>query len=210
MAAGRASRRQPAPLTPKQLALLTYVRDYLRRHGFVPTMQELGDAFGVSKVTIFEHISTLEKKGYLRRSRHKARSLRLNDNLSLPDERPTRLRLAGTIAAGRPIEAIEQPEVLDLEELFTSRHENFVLKVKGDSMIDEQIRDGDYVIVQKRETARNGELVVALLDNGEATLKRFYRDRDGVRLEAANPAYKPISAKSVRIQGVVVGVLRRY
>jgi repressor LexA len=210
MARGRASTPQPAPLTPKQLALFAYIRDYLRRNGFVPTMQELGEAFGVSKVTIYEHITALEKKGYLKRSRHKARSLRLNDAVSLPNERPTRLPLAGTIAAGKPIEAIEQAETLDLEELFASPHESFVLKVKGDSMIDEQIRDGDYVVVQKRETARNGELVVALLDNGEATLKRFYRDRDGVRLEAANPAYKPIIAKNVRIQGVVVGVLRRY
>jgi repressor LexA len=127
-----------------------------------------------------------------------------------PDERPTRLPLVGTIAAGRPIEAIEEREVLDLEELFVSPHQTFVLRVRGDSMIDDRICDGDYVVAEKRQTARDGETVVALLDNGEATLKRFYRERDGVRLEAANPNYQPIRTKHLQIQGVVVGVVRKY
>jgi repressor LexA len=173
-------------------------------------MQELADEFGVSKVTVFEHIAALQRKGYLRRSRHRARSLQLSEDIPFPDERPTRLPLVGKIAAGRPIEALETREVLDLEELVVSPHATFVLRVQGDSMIEDSIADGDFVVVEKRETARDGETVVALLEDGDATLKRFYRDPDGIRLQPANPAYKPIKTTNVQIQGVVVGVIRRY
>jgi repressor LexA len=203
-------RKVPPPLTPKQLRVLTFIRDFTHAHGYAPTMQELGDEFGVSKVTVFEHIGALQRKGYLRRSRHKARSLRLNRRIPLADERSTRLPLVGLIAAGAPIEAIEDREVLDLEEMFVSPHGVFVLRVRGDSMIGDNICDGDYVIVEKRETARDGETVVALLNGEEATLKRFYRTARGIRLEASNPAFEPIVTKDVQIQGVVVGVLRRY
>ena len=210
MPRARVSKRMPPPLTPKQLRVLTFIRDFTHARGYAPTMQELGDEFGVSKVTVFEHIAALQKKGYLRRSKHKARSLRLRGDIVFADERPTRLPLVGTIAAGLPIEAIEDREVLDLEEMFVSPHGNFVLRVRGDSMIGDNIADGDYVICEKRETARNGETVVALLVGEEATLKRFFRTSRGIRLEASNPAYEPILTKNVEIQGVVVGVLRRY
>ncbi len=203
-------KKTPPPLTPKQLRVLTFIRDFTHARGYAPTMQELGDEFGVSKVTVFEHIAALQRKGYLKRSKHKARSLRLSDNIAFADERPTRMPLVGTIAAGLPIEAIEDQEVLDFEEMFVSPHGNFVLRVRGDSMIEDNIADGDYVIVAKRETARDGETVVALIEGEEATLKRFYRTPKGIRLEAANPAYEPIITKNVQIQGVVVGVLRRY
>ena len=203
------SKRRRASLTPKQLRVLIFIRDFSHAKGYAPTMQEVADEFGVSKVTAFEHIAALQKKGYLRRSRHKARSLQLSPGIDFPDERPTRMPLVGTIAAGCPIEAIEQPEVLDLEEMFVSSHGNFVLRVRGDSMIDDQICDGDYVIAERRETARDGETVVALLDEGEATLKRFYRERGRIRLQPANPAYEPIYTRNVRIQGVVVGILRK-
>ncbi len=206
----RRIKKRLGQLTPKQLRVLTLIRDYSKARGYAPTMQELADEFGVSKVTVFEHIGALQKKGYLKHARHRARSLQLNDAIRFPDERATRLPLVGVIAAGRPIEAIEDREALDLEELFVSPHETFVLRVRGDSMVDDQIRDGDFVVVEKRETARDGETVVALLDNGEATLKRFYRETDGVRLQPANPSYKPIKTKGVRLQGVVVGVVRRY
>jgi repressor LexA len=193
------------------MRVLTFIRDYSHAKGYAPTMQELADEFGVSKVTVFEHISALQRKGYLRRSRHKARSLRLSAGIDFPDERPTRLPLVGTIAAGRPIEAIEDRQAIDLEEIFTARGTpRFVLKVRGDSMIDEQIRDGDFVVIEQRPTARDGETVVALLADGEATLKRFYRDREGIRLQPANPEYAPIVTRDVSIQGVVVGVLRKY
>ncbi len=197
-------------LTPKQLRVLTFIRDYSNAHGYAPTMQELADEFGVSKVTVFEHIAALHKKGYLRRTRHRARSLQLKGDIPFPDERATRLRLVGTIAAGRPIEAVEDREVLDLEELFVSPAETFVLKVRGDSMVEDNICDGDFVVCEKRATARDGETVVALLESGEATLKRLYHDADGIRLQPANPKYAPLKTRQVQVQGVVVGVVRRY
>ncbi len=206
----RSQNKPRSALTPKQLRILVYIRDYANARGYVPTMQEVADEFGISKVTVFEHISALQKKGYLKRSRHKARSLRLSEDIPFPDQRPTRLPLRGTIAAGRPIEAIETPEVLDLEELFVSPDETYVLRVEGDSMVEDRICDGDYVVVARRPTARDGQTVVALLDNGEATLKRFYREPDGIRLQPANPNYKPIKAKHVEIQGVVIGLVRKY
>jgi repressor LexA len=206
----KSPKHQHASLTPKQLRVLTFIRDFSNARGYAPTMQELADELDVSKVTVFEHIAALQKKGFLRRSRHKARSLRLSEGIDFPDERPTLLPLVGTIAAGKPIEAIEQPEALDLEEVFVSSRGNFVLRVRGDSMIEDHISDGDYVVVEKRETARDGEMVVALLDNGEATLKRIYRTPGGARLQPSNPAYTPLVTKDVRIQGVVVGVLRKY
>lgn len=206
-------------LTPKQLHILTRVRDLRLARGYSPTMQELADELGVSKVTVFEHIEALIKKGALLREPNKARSLALSPAVRLPDEaRTTRLPYVGTIAAGLPIEAVEDRQYLDLEELFAGRGSKaagepgttFVLRVRGDSMIDEQIRDGDYVIIQRRNTARNGETVVALLDNGEATLKKFYREHGQIRLQPANDKYEPIIVKDVKIQGVVVGVIRKY
>jgi repressor LexA len=212
-------------LTPKQLHILTRIRDLRLARGYSPTMQELADELGVSKVTIFEHVEALIKKGALLREPNKARSLELSPEVQLPDEeRGTRLPFVGTIAAGSPIEAVEDRQYVDLEELFVRKPgatgagvgsgpapgSTFVLKVRGDSMIDEQIRDGDFVVAERRETARNGETVVALLDNGEATLKKFYRERGQVRLQPANEKYEPIIVKSCRIQGVVVGVIRRY
>ena len=199
-----------ARLTPKQLRILTLIRDFQRKHGYSPTMQELADVLGVTKVTVFEHVSGLEKKGLLRRSRHRARSLELTSRVAFPDESQARLRLVGHIAAGVPIEAVENEEEIDLQDLFESRGGAFVLKVRGDSMIDEQIRDGDYVICERRETARNGETVVALLDDGEATLKKFYKEGSRFRLQPANPQFKPIIVDHVQIQGVVMGVLRSY
>ena len=197
-----------ARLTPKQLRILTLIRDYQRKHGYSPTMQELADTLGVTKVTVFEHVTGLEKKGLLRRSRHRARSLELTSRVEFPDEAPHRLRLVGHIAAGVPIEAVENQEDLDLAELFESRSGAFVLQVRGNSMIDEQIRDGDFVICERRDTARNGETVVALLDDGDATLKKFYKEGSRVRLQPANPDFKPIYVETVRIQGVVMGVVR--
>jgi repressor LexA len=173
-------------------------------------MQELADILDVTKVTVFEHVTGLEKKGLLRRLRHRARSLELTSRVEFPDEQGGRLPLVGHIAAGSPIEAIQNQDDLDLQELFNSRQGAFVLKVRGNSMIDEHIRDGDYVVCEKRDTARNGETVVALLDDGEATLKKFFKEGNRVRLQPANPEFKPIYSENVRIQGIVMGVLRSY
>ena len=205
------SRQVSGRLTPRQLEILTRIRDYQRNHGYSPTMQELADALGKSKITIFEHVDALVRKGFLRRLPHKARSLELAADVRFPDERATLLPLVGRIAAGMPIEAIENAERLDLEEMFAARGDTFVLRVSGESMIDEQIRDGDYVIAERRATARNGETVVALVRGGEATLKKFYREKNRIRLQPANEAFEPIfvEPEDVQIQGIVVGVIRR-
>ena len=197
-------------LTPKQLRILTLIRDYQRRHGYSPTMQELADVLGVTKVTVFEHVVGLEKKGLLRRSRHRARSLQITEKASFPDDAKGALPLMGYIAAGAPIEAIENPEVIEPGQVFAQARNAFVLEVRGDSMIDEQIRDGDLVVVERCETAPNGATVVALLEGGEATLKKFYREGKRIRLQPANPAYKPLYPDEVQIQGVVIGVMRTY
>jgi repressor LexA len=197
-------------LTPKQLRLLTLIWDYQHKHGYSPTMQELADVLGVTKVTVFEHVVGLEKKGLLRRSKHRARSLELTSRVEVPDDARSSMPLVGHIAAGAPLEAIESPETIGLEALFNAPEGVFALKVRGDRMIDEQIRDGDLVVVERRETARNGETVVALLDNDEATLKKFYREKGRIRLQPANPDFPPIYVDHLRIQGIVVGVLRTY
>jgi repressor LexA len=200
-------------LTPRQLDVVVAIRNYRHLNGYAPTMQELADQLGTSKVTIFEHVGALERKRVIRRDKHKARSLEIIAEDRLPDEnRSTKLPLLGNIAAGSPIEAIENREEIDLEQMFQSRTGVYVLRVRGESMIDDHLCDGDYVVIERRETARNGEQVVALLDSGEATLKRFYREGGKIRLQPANRAMEPriVNADQCRIQGVVIGVLRSY
>ncbi|MDP7029799.1 MAG: transcriptional repressor LexA [Phycisphaerales bacterium] len=207
---------QTPNLTPKQLHIAQLVRDGRVAHGYSPTMQELADDLGVSKVTVFEHVGALIKKGVLQREPNKARSLSLADGVSLPDEsHALRFPLVGRIAAGHPIEQYEQSDTLDLEHVFGprvgERGATFALQVTGDSMQDEGILDGDYVIVRRASTARQGERVVALLPDGETTLKSFFRQPDGqIRLQPANDAFEPIIVKQCVIQGIVVGVMRRY
>lgn len=200
-------------LTPRQVDVVVAIRNYRHLHGYAPTMQELADQLGTSKVTIFEHVGALEKKRVLRRDKHKARSLEIASDDRLPDEdRATKLPLLGNIAAGSPIEAVENREELDLETLFSSRHGVYVLKVRGDSMIEDHLCDGDFVVIERRNTARNGEQVVALLDTGEATLKRFYREGSKIRLQPANKTMEPriVDSDRCKVQGVVIGVLRSY
>ena len=200
-------------LTPRQLDVLVAIRDYRYLNGVAPTMQELADQLGTSKVTIFEHVGALEKKGLLRRDKHKARSLEITCDDLLPDEeRCTKLPLLGNIAAGSPIEAVESREELDLEQLYSRPNGVFVLRVRGESMIEDHLCDGDYVVIERRETARDGDQVVALLDNGEATLKRYYREGRFIRLQPANSTMQPrtVPADQLKVQGVVIGVLRSY
>ena len=197
------------PATPRQAEILIFIRDYTYRLGYSPTYEEIADQFGITKVTVFEHLTALEERGLVRRDKHKARSLELARHLQLPDERPSCLPLVGRIAAGAPIEAIENREAIDLESLFASKQGTYVLEVKGDSMIDDQIADGDFVVVERRETPRNGETVVALLPDGDATLKRFHRESGRIRLQPANPKYEPLFVDSVKIQGVVIGIIRK-
>lgn len=202
--------RATRPATPRQAEILTFIRDYQHKNGYSPTYDEIAEQFGISKVTVFEHLTILEERGLLRREKHKARSLLLADHLELPDERPSCLPLAGRIAAGRPIEAVQDREVIDLESIFESPHGVYCLQVVGDSMIDDHIEDGDFVVVENRKTPSNGEMVVARLpEDDEVTLKRFYREKNRIRLQPANKAYEPIFATNVQIQGVVIGVIRR-
>src|SRR5437667_885205 len=210
----QAQGRSRMNLTPRQLDVLVAIRNYRHLHGYSPTMQELADQLGTSKVTIFEHVGALEKKRVLRRDKHKARSLEITSDDLLPDEeRATKLPLLGSIAAGSPIEAVENREELDLEQLFQSRNGVYVLRVRGDSMIDDHLCDGDFVVIERRENARNGEQAVALLDTGEATQKRFYKEGGNrIRLQPANKSMEPrvVDADRCRVQGVVIGVLRSY
>ena len=206
----RKNRPSEPRLTPRQMQILIFIRDFRRSHGYSPTMQELADELDITKVTVFEHVETLIDKGLLRRVAHKARSLELTSDFRFPDERPTLIPLVGRIAAGAPIEAIEDAESLDLEALFAGRPRRFVLQVQGESIIDEPIRDGDLVIAEKREEIRDGDTVVAVLPDGEATLKKLYREKNRIRLQPANPDYKPIYTPDLDVQGVVIGVIRRY
>ncbi len=203
-------------LTPRQLRIVQLIRDHRITHGYSPTFQELAEELSISKVTVFEHVEALIKKGVLDREPNKARSLSIRDDVVIPDEtQPLTFPLVGRIAAGYPIEKYAQTDRLDLEDLFGprlgQRGGTFALTVDGDSMKDEGILHGDYVIIERRTTARNGERVVALLPNGETTLKTFFQESNGrIRLQPANEEFEPIFVKDCNIQGVVIGVLRRY
>jgi len=199
-------------VTPRQLDILRLIRDFRSNRGFSPTMQELADRLGVSKVTVFQHLEALVEKGLIRKSRHKARSLALTNRVEFQDQHDQTLPLLGYIAAGAPIEAIQAEEKLEVPSMFRKPGQNFVLRVRGDSMLDEQIRDGDFVIVDSGSQPKNGQTVVALLENGEVTLKRFYREGTRIRLQPANEAYEAlyVPANELTVQGVVIGILRKY
>ncbi len=202
-------------LTPKQLRILQLIRDWRVRRGYSPTMQELADEIGVSKVTVFEHVEALIKKGALIREPNKARSLSIADGIAVPDEaRPLRFPLVGRIAAGNPIERVANEEEIDLADVIGAapgrQESTFALKVEGDSMRDEGILDGDYVLIERTQVAQNGDKVVALLPDGSTTLKTFYKEDDHIRLQPANPSFDPIRVKFCQVQGIVKGVVRRY
>ena len=202
-------------LTPKQLRILQLIRDWRVRRGFSPTMQELADEIGVSKVTVFEHVEALIKKGALVREPNKARSLSIAEGIAVPDEsRPLRFPLVGKIAAGYPIEKVADQDEIDLGEVLGARkgrgESTFALKVEGDSMRDEGILSGDYVLVERTETARNGDRVVALLPDGQTTLKTYFKEDVHIGLQPANPSFDPIKVKFCTVQGIVKGVVRRY
>jgi len=204
-------------LTPKQIEIFRLIRDARMSQGFSPTLQELAAQLGVSRVTVHEHVEQLIKKGALTRETNKARSLSVAEDFALPDEMHDGVSfpLVGRIAAGYPIERLQDDESLNLESFFGPRTGSvgatFALQVEGESMQDEGIFDGDYVIIERRNTARNGERVVALLPEGESTLKTFFKEKDGrIRLQPANEAFDPIIVDDCQIQGVVIGVLRRY
>jgi repressor LexA len=198
-------------LTRRQKEILDFVTRFIDDNGYSPTLQEIGAAFGLSSVaTVHKHVSNLARKGYLRRGWNQNRSLEVSPQGGQVGA--AELPLLGRVAAGVPIEAIEDPETLAVPEYLTGRKPTFVLQVRGDSMIEEQIRDGDYIVVEERDSAENGELVVALLGGEEATLKKLYRENGHIRLQPANPQVEPlvVPEEEVRVRGVVVGMIRRY
>ena len=200
-------------LTRRQRHVLNFVARFIEERGYCPSYEEIGEGMGLSSLaTVHKHIITLESKGFLRRGEHQSRSLELGPKFAQERRRArSALPLLGRIAAGRPVEAVENPETLSLAD-FTGSKDVFVLQVRGDSMVDEHIVNGDYILVEKSEAAHDGEIVVALVDGVDATLKRFYREGDRVRLQPSNASMQPIvvPAGSVRVQGRVIGVLRRY
>jgi len=198
-------------LTPRQAEILAYITEYSEEFGYAPTLQEIGARFDLSSVaTVHKHVSHLVDKGYLRRERRNAS----RDLEVVADEGGglARIPLLGTVAAGRPIEALEEQETVRLPEEWLGRGRTYALRVRGDSMIEEQIRDGDTVVVEARETARNGETVIALVDGDSVTVKQYYREGAQIRLQPANPSVPVLRfpEERVRVQGVVIGVLRRF
>ncbi len=199
-------------LTPRQQEVLRLVERFTEEHGYSPTLEEIAERLGVTKVTVFHLLERLKRKQAIRRGRYQARSVELVNPRGPADFFPgaDEMPLKGRIAAGQPIEAVETPDTVRFSDMFPAQKGRYVLKVQGDSMIEEHICDGDYVIIQPRRNAHNGEVVVALLENGEATLKRFFKEEGRVRLQPANPHLKPLYVDDVQILGVVVGVLRKY
>jgi repressor LexA len=199
-------------LTRRQKEILDYLGRHIDRKGYAPTIEEIGDHFGLSSLaTVHKHLTNLQEKGLIKRAWNRSRALEL-----VPTQvavRAIELPLLGRVAAGTPIEAVQSTETIFVPEDMVGKKSTYVLQVKGDSMIEEQIRDGDYVIVEDRTTAHDGEMVIALLEGENVTLKKLYREGGGtVRLQPANSRMKPIFVDQdhVRVQGVVIGVLRKY
>jgi repressor LexA len=204
-------------ITKRQRHVYDFISDFVQRNQYSPSFEEIGAGLGLSSLaTVHKHISNLEKKGLLSRDYNRSRSIdllppkgRLKQAMSVNSG--VVLPLLGRIAAGQPIEAIERPETISLADFVRSK-EVFVLEVRGDSMQDEHILNNDYVLVEKTKIAHNGDIVVALIEGTDATLKRFYREGDKIRLQPSNAKMKPIivPAADVEIQGRVIGVLRKY
>ena len=215
-------------LTKRQYRVLAFLDSFVRRNGYCPSYDEVRKALGLASLaTVHKHMNTLQRKGYIRRDPNRSRSIEVIDRRPMieadalsakgehdpgPMYRAESLPLLGRIAAGRPLEAFASQEALSLQE-FVGNKNVYVLQVKGDSMIEDHICDGDYVVVESTSAADNGDTVVALVQGNEATLKRFYREKDGrLRLQPANPSMAPIFMEQgeLEIQGRVIGVLRKY
>lgn len=201
-------------LYKRQKQILDFLRQYIQAHGTGPTLREIGDAMGVNSLaTVHEHLETLQVKGMIKRKPGKNRTIEIvGDYATEGHLKSMTVPILGFIAAGSPLEPYTDPNAsIGIPPSFaTGRKRVYVLQVRGESMIEEQIRDGDYVVVEEADHAKDGEIVVALLDNGMATLKRFYKEATRIRLEPANSTMSPIFVKNVRIQGKVVGLIRKF
>jgi len=201
------------PLTKRQSEILKYLQEHIRDRGYAPSFEEIAEHFTFqSLATVHEHLTNLERKGYIHRTHNESRAIEV-----LPprgQSGATEIPLLGKVAAGSPIESITSNETIAVpDQLLPRRGPNYALQVQGESMIDEHIMDGDYVVVHGKQAADNGEMVIALVNGSEATVKRYYREQGGwIRLQPANPAMQPMrfQERDVLIQGVVVGVIRKY
>jgi repressor LexA len=200
------------PITARHRRVLDYIKEYFEVNREAPTIAEIGKEFGMTSSASAHHVvSTLERQGLIRRIPNVSRGIELIEE-DTPEEKYV-IPLLGVVAAGAPIEAVLNYETVCIPRDMMQEGRMFALRVRGDSMIDEQIRDNDFIILQSQQTAENGQTVVALIDGSDATLKRFYGNRNQVRLEPANPNYEPIVVRPpqrVQIQGIVVGVIRKY
>lgn len=198
---------QSTKLTERQLQIYQFLKDKIINRGYGPTVREIGDAFNIrSPNGVMGHLRALERKGLITRQSHISRSIQLCDN----SQKPANVPLAGLLTPGAPIALPpEDSSQVDFSSFFDS-DENYCLRVKGNSMIDAQIHEGDYVIVKKQDTCQQGEIVVALINDTEATLKRFFQEENRIRLEPANVTMAPIYSDNVKILGVVKGVIRKY
>ncbi|PJA02326.1 hypothetical protein COX73_01380 [bacterium (Candidatus Gribaldobacteria) CG_4_10_14_0_2_um_filter_36_18] len=193
-------------LTPRQKQVFEYIKKFAKKKGHFPIQKEIGKHFRLVKSTVHQHIETLKEKGYLN---NQARAIEITENKKPSDL--VEIPLLGTIAAGEPIEAIEEKETIEVPKSQLSKSgEHFALKVRGDSMIDDGIFNGDVVVIRKQPTAENGETVVALMDDNEVTLKKIYKEKDRFRLQPANPSLKPFFTKELIVQGKVISVIRNY
>jgi repressor LexA len=198
------------PLTRRQLEILNYVREFLDERGYSPTLEEIGLHFRMASLNaVYKHLKALEERGFIRRLPGQARSIQVVEQR---EALSPSLPLLGYVAAGRPIEAVSNVEEVSVPESFISHRGGFVLRVRGDSMIDEHIQNGDLVVVQPGQSANSGDMVIALVDGENTTLKKYYREGGMIRLQPANPTVEPILVAEGRltIQGRVVGVIRRY
>ena len=202
----------PVTLYRRQRQILDFIRQYIQKYGYSPTLNEIAQAIGVTSIaTVHEHINAMEKKGVIRRPRGEIRGIEITDRREEMAS-GTELPVLGFIAAGQPIEPYTDPNAIIqvAPSMLSGRKRAYVLQVKGSSMIEEGILDGDFVVIEEQDKAKNGDIVVAVLENGFATLKRFFKEATRVRLEPANSQMSPIFAKNVKIQGKVVSVVRRY
>lgn len=200
-------------LTKKQKEIFDYIVTFIDDNGFAPSYREIANDFGLSSVaTVHDHVKSLVQKGYLILGEDgEARGLEVVEDKKDPVFGSASIPLFGLIAAGEPIEALESSDKVEVPQSMLGSGDYFALQVKGESMIEEGILDGDYVVVEKREVANNGDIVVALLNGRDATLKRFYKEPSQVRLEPANSTMAPIIVKDhLDIQGKVIGLMRRF
>lgn len=201
-------------LTKRQNDILTFIKEYMVKYGYPPTVREIGSALGVSSpATIHAHLTNLETKGFIKKQEAKNRAIELlvENEFAKADENTIEVPLLGTITAGNPIEAIENPdEYFSLPSyLVPNNKEVFTLKVDGESMINAGILDGDIVIIAKQEIAHNGEIVAAMTEENEVTLKRFYKEKDHIRLQPENDTMAPIILPNATVLGKAIGLYRQ-